>query len=66
VDSFPGESSTLNRQKRKVLAVDAINTYFTEVDQILQVISQRHLQQVLCLLKQAYVRDIVDTIPNIV
>lgn len=46
--------------------MDAINTYFTEVDQILQVISQRHLQQVLCLLKQAYVRDIVDTIPNIV
>ena len=36
------------------MAVDAITTYFSGIERMLQAISQPHLQHVLCLLKQAY------------
>ena len=35
-------------------AVDAITTYFSGIERMLQAISQPHLQHVLCLLEQAY------------
>jgi D-sedoheptulose 7-phosphate isomerase len=45
---------TLNILRKKVLALDAISTYFSGIERMLQAISQPHLQQVLCLLEQAY------------
>jgi D-sedoheptulose 7-phosphate isomerase len=39
------------------MAMDAITTYLTEVDQMLRAISQPHLQQVLSLLERAYLKQ---------
>ncbi len=34
--------------------MDAITTYFNDIERMLQAVSQPHLQHVLCLLEQAY------------
>jgi D-sedoheptulose 7-phosphate isomerase len=44
----------LRSMRKKVLEVDTITTYFSDIECMLQAISRPHLQHVLCLLEQVY------------